>query len=90
MRALGEMRRVLKASGQLLFVEHGRSPDASLRRRQERLTPMWRCIGGGRHLNRGINELIAGSGFRIERLDTGYMKGPKPMTFMYDGCARSA
>lgn len=90
MRALGEMRRVLKSSGQLLFVEHGRSPDTSVRRWQDRLTPMWRRVGGGCHLNRAINELIAGSGFRIERLDTGYMKGPKPMTFMYEGCARSA
>lgn len=87
--ALGEMRRVLRPSGQLLFVEHGRSPDASVRRWQDRLTPMWKRIGGGCHLNRAINELIAGSGFRIERLDTGYMKGPKPMTFMYEGCARS-
>ena len=90
MRALGEMRRVLKPGGQLLFVEHGRSPDASVRRWQDRLTPMWRRVGGGCHLNRAIDELIAGSGFRIERLDTGYMKGPKPMTFMYEGCARSA
>jgi len=90
MRALGEMRRVLKPSGQLLFVEHGRSPDTSVRRWQDRLTPMWRRVGSGCHLNRAINELIAGSGFRIERLDTGYMKGPKPMTFMYEGCARSA
>lgn len=89
-RALGEMRRVLKPSGQLLFVEHGRSPDASVRRWQDRLTPMWKRIGGGCHLNRAINELIAGSGFRIERLDIGYMKGPKPMTFIYEGCARSA
>ena len=89
MRALGEMRRVLRPSGQLLFVEHGRSPDASVRRWQDRLTPMWKRIGGGCHLNRAINELIAGSGFRIERLDTGYMKGPKPMTFMYEGCART-
>jgi ubiquinone/menaquinone biosynthesis C-methylase UbiE len=90
MRALGEMRRVLKPGGQLLFVEHGRSPDASVRRWQDRLTPMWRRVGGGCHLNRAIDELIAGSGFRIERLDTGYMVGPKPMTFMYEGRARSA
>jgi len=51
---------------------------------------MWKRIGGGCHLNRAINELIVGSGFRIEHLDAGYMKGPKPMTFMYEGCARSA
>lgn len=87
-RALGEMRRVLKPSGRMLFVEHGRSPDPSIRRWQDRLTPLWKHIGGGCHLNRAIAELIAGSGFRIERLDTGYMNGPKPMTFMYEGCAR--
>jgi ubiquinone/menaquinone biosynthesis C-methylase UbiE len=28
------------------------------------------------------------AGFRIERLDTGYMRGPKPMMFMYEGSAR--
>src|SRR3970040_1388148 len=37
--ALREMRRVLKPSGELLFVEHGRSPDARVRRWQDRLTP---------------------------------------------------
>ncbi len=88
--ALGEMRRVLKPDGRLLFVEHGRSPDDHVRRWQDRLTPAWKRIGGGCHLNRAINELIEGSGFRIERLDHGYMKGPKPMTFMYEGSARSA
>lgn len=87
-RALGEMRRVLKPSGRMLFVEHGRSPDPNIRRWQDRLTPLWKHIGGGCHLNRAIAELIAGSGFRIERLDTGYMNGPKPMTFMYEGYAR--
>jgi ubiquinone/menaquinone biosynthesis C-methylase UbiE len=89
MRALSEMRRVLRPSGRLLFVEHGRSPDPNVRRWQDRLTPLWRRIGGGCHLNRAISQLIEESGFRIERMDTGYMKGPKPMTFMYEGSARS-
>lgn len=86
--ALREMRRVLKPSGELLFVEHGRSPDAKVRRWQDRLTPVWKRLGGGCHLNRPIRELLEQSGFRIERIETGYMKGPKPMTFMYEGRAR--
>ena len=88
-RALAEMRRVLKPDGRLLFVEHGRSSDANVRRWQDRLTPLWRRIGGGCHLNRAISRIIEDAGFRIERMDTGYMKGPKPMTFMYEGSASS-
>lgn len=87
-RALSEMRRVLKPGGRLLFVEHGRSPELGVRRWQDRLTPAWRCISGGCHLNRAITELIESAGFQVERLDTGYMRGPKPMTFMYEGSAR--
>jgi len=87
-QALSEMRRVLKPGGRLLFVEHGRSPDVNVRRWQDRLTPLWNRIAGGCHLNRPIDELIEGVGFRMERIDTGYMKGPRPMTFMYEGVAR--
>lgn len=86
--ALGELRRVLKPSGRLLFVEHGRSPDASVSRWQDRLTPLWRRVAGGCHLNRAIARIVEGAGFRVERLETGYMRGPRPMTFMYEGSAR--
>jgi ubiquinone/menaquinone biosynthesis C-methylase UbiE len=88
-RALGEMRRVLKPGGRLLFVEHGQSPDRSVRRWQDRLTPVWRRIGGGCHLNRPIGALIVGSGFHLDRLETAYMRGPSPMTYMYEGAARA-
>jgi ubiquinone/menaquinone biosynthesis C-methylase UbiE len=86
--AIAEMRRVLKPHGKLLFVEHGLAPDASVRRWQDRLTPIWRRISGGCHLNRPIRSLIEGGEFSVERLETGYMPGPKPMTFMYEGSAR--
>ncbi len=86
--ALAEMRRVLRPGGKLLFVEHGLAPDEGVRRWQDRLTPAWRCISGGCHLNRPIRSMIEGSGFRIDRIETGYIPGPKPMTFMYEGSAR--
>ncbi len=87
-RALREMRRVLKRGGNLLFVEHGRAADAKVQWWQDHLTPLWKRIGGGCHLNRAIEPLIASAGFQFERLKTGYMRGPKPMTYMYEGRAR--
>ena len=45
-------------------------------------------MGGGCHLNRAIETLIQGAGFQFEQLEIGYMRGPKPMTFMYEGSAR--
>ena len=86
-RALREMYRVLKPAGRLLFVEHGRASQPNVCWCQDRLTPIWKRLGGGCHLNRAIKVLIADAGFRFERLDTGYMRGPKPMSFMYEGSA---
>ena len=87
-RALQDMRRVLRPRGRLLFVEHGLAPDPNIVRWQDRLTPVWKRIGGGCHLNRAVGSLIELVGFRFERLETGYMRGPKPLTFMYEGSAR--
>lgn len=85
--ALQEMRRVLKPEGQLLFVEHGLAPEEIVRKWQNRLTPVWKKIGGGCHLNRPIRTLIESAGFKITRLDTGYANGPRPMAFFYEGSA---
>jgi ubiquinone/menaquinone biosynthesis C-methylase UbiE len=86
--ALAEIRRVLRPSGRLLFVEHGLAPDEGVRRWQNWLTPAWKKISGGCHLNRPIRTMIEGAGFQIDHVHTGYMPGPKPMTFMYEGGAR--
>jgi len=85
--ALREMRRVLRPGGQLLFSEHGRAPDAAVRRWQDRLTPTWRRIAGGCRLNRDIPALLREGGFTVERLETMYVPGPRPLTFTYWGAA---
>jgi ubiquinone/menaquinone biosynthesis C-methylase UbiE len=85
--ALREMRRTLKPGGQLLFVEHGLAPEESVRRWQNRLTPVWKRIGGGCHLNRPIRTLIESAGFDVVRLETGYARGPRPMAFFFEGSA---
>lgn len=86
-RALREMRRVLKPDGRLLFVEHGLAPEAGVQRWQHRLTPLWRPLSGGCHLDRQMDQLIAEAGFRIVTLTTEYAKGPRLATFMYRGVA---
>jgi SAM-dependent methyltransferase len=89
-RALGEMRRVLRADGRLIFVEHGRAPDPAVVRWQDRLTPLWRNIAGGCHLNRSIDRLLRLGGFEIAELDCGYTPGLRMMTYLYRGLARHA
>lgn len=87
MKALQEMRRVLRPGGALLFAEHGLAPEAAVESWQHRLDPLWARISC--HLDRPVSSLIEEAGFSLADLETGYLpRGPKPMTFMYEGCAR--
>lgn len=86
--ALRQMKRVLKPNGLLIFVEHGRAPDPKVSTWQDRITPVWKRIGGGCHLNRKIDGLLMEAGFKIEELETKYLPGPRPMTYTYQGVAR--
>ena len=81
------MRRVLKRSGRMLFIEHGLAPDAAVRKWQNWLTPGWKRIGGGCHLNRPIRTMIENAGFRFDRLESAYMP-PKRFAFIYEGNAQ--
>lgn len=83
------MRRVLKPAGKLLFVEHGRAPDAGVARWQDRLTPLWSRVAGGCHLNRKPDDLITSAGFELDAMETCYLKAPRPMGFVYAGSAHS-
>ena len=86
--ALREMARVLKPNGRLLFCEHGLAPDSSVERWQQRLTPFWKPIAGGCHLDRDIPALIREGGFAIDELSEAYLPGPRPMSYVYSGVAQ--
>ena len=85
--ALRGMARVLRPGGKLIFCEHGAAPDASVRRWQDRLKPVWKRLGGGCHLNREIPDLIDAGGFEIDAIDTMYLPGWRPAAFNYWGTA---
>lgn len=88
--ALSELRRVLDPAGRLLFCEHGAAPDASVRRWQRRLNPVWRALSGGCNLDREVPSLLEQAGFRIQELNTMYIPGWRPASFNYWGSAARA
>ena len=67
--ALTEVRRVLKPGGRLVFAEHTRSIQPLFGGLQDVLTPLWKRIGGGCHLNRRAIELVAAAGFAVRHTE---------------------
>lgn len=87
-QALREVRRVLKPTGRLLFLEHGRSDDAVIATWQDRLNPTQNVIGCGCNLNRPIDQLIRKAGLQIVQLDRFVMEGvPRIGGELYRGVA---
>jgi ubiquinone/menaquinone biosynthesis C-methylase UbiE len=88
-RASAEAKRVLVSDGHLLFIEHVRSQRPGLGRWQDRVERPWGWIAGGCHPNRASDEVLAGAGLRIERLERGTMpKALPPVKPMILGVAR--
>ena len=86
-KALREMRRILKLGGNILFCEHGRAPDANITKWQARIDPLWSKISGGCHSGRDIPNLITQAGLETVELHQQYIPGPKVLSYNYWGRA---
>lgn len=87
-KALREVRRVLKPVGTFLFLEHGRSDDQKIAIWQDRLNPIQNIIGCGCNLNRRIDQLIVQANLKIIKLDRFQMESvPRIGGEMYQGTA---
>ncbi len=86
--ALQGMRRVLKPGGHLFFCEHGKAPDASVYRWQQRCNGIWSRFSGGCNMNRDIPELLQQGGFTIEDDNRMYIPGIKALCYNFWGAAR--
>ena len=68
-RALDELRRTLRPNGVIRMLEHVRMEHPALvGRLQDWITPLWRPLAGGCHLNRRTVEAVRDAGF--ERIAT--------------------
>ncbi len=86
-RALAELRRVIKPGGTLHFVEHGASPEPTVRKWQDRLTPIQRRVADGCHLNKEVVKLVEAAGFEIEWSHGEQAGRPKVGTYFVTGVA---
>jgi len=65
-RGFGEVKRVLRASGQLRMLEHVRAQGQLAARLQDAIQPIWTWITGGCHPNRDTERAVEQAGFAIE------------------------
>jgi ubiquinone/menaquinone biosynthesis C-methylase UbiE len=88
--ALAEIRRVLKRDGKYVFLEHGRSDDPRVAKRQDLFNPIQKIVGCGCNMNRPIDRLIKDAGFEIVTLERFLIPDtPRVLSEMYRGTAKS-
>jgi ubiquinone/menaquinone biosynthesis C-methylase UbiE len=86
--ALAEVYRALKSGGQLLFLEHGLSPDLNVQKWQHRLNWLQMRLAGGCHLDRNIRALVGAQPFASVKVEEFYIeKTPKTHGYLYRGIA---
>ena len=88
-KALHEMKRILKPGGKILFSEHGKAPDDKVHRWQNRIDPVWKKLAGGCHSGRDIPDLFKQADLKFDDLQEMYIPGPKVLGYNYWGVART-
>lgn len=89
-RAVAEVRRVLRPGGVLCFLEHGLAPEARIAAWQRRLDPVQGAVFGGCQLSRDTPSVVRDAGLEIAELDQHYLEGPamtRPWTYVSLGRA---
>jgi ubiquinone/menaquinone biosynthesis C-methylase UbiE len=86
--ALAEIARLLRPDGSLLFIEHVRSANPKVAKRQDRIRPLYNLVGGC-NPNRETLAAIDASPLRVESVRQGEVpKAPKVERPMIVGTAR--
>ena len=88
-KALHEMKRILKPGGKIFFSEHGKAPDENVHRWQNRIDPVWKKLAGGCHSGRNIPDLFRQADLSLEDLQEMYIPGPKVLSYNYWGVAKA-
>lgn len=85
---LREVRRLLAPGGRLLFLEHVRSDDPRVARRQDLLHPLWRRLGHGCHCNRATLAAIEAAELDVQEVEHGEVpKAPRILRPLIAGVA---
>lgn len=87
---LGEIRRVLKPGGRLLFVEYGLSREPKIARWQHRLAPIYSVFRWATRPLRYIDEVVGSSGLSLKRAECSYLaRLPRALGCVYEGVAHN-
>ncbi len=63
--SLNEIKRILKPAGRLIFIEHVLPHDESLAKVFNVVTPVWKHVANGCHLNRVFKDSLLKAGFKV-------------------------
>lgn len=87
--AVAEIRRVLRPGGTLVMVEHVVSPGPVARRVQHALTPAWKVVARGCHLDRDTVGALASAGFDLREVQPIRLPGVDRTGTVVAGSARA-